>query len=97
MTVALNISDAMENFRRLVIVREDDGVTAFSCLRSRMASISSANVAHSIGGMMDFTRSYISDAVLRRAVQPGLGVEDTHFMLSLSISWAKNSGPFALV
>ena len=53
--VAGDVGDAVENLRRLVIVREDDGVAlAFS---ARIASMSSANAPHSAGGINRATRS----------------------------------------
>ena len=47
--VAADVGDAMEDFRRLVIMRQDDRVACF--FRSLIALIEGAINGHSIGGM----------------------------------------------
>ncbi len=46
--VAPDVGHAMEDFRRLVIMRQDDGVTF--PLQASIARISSTKVSHSISG-----------------------------------------------
>ncbi len=54
--VADDVGHAMEDLRRLVVVRQDDGIPSRASARV-MASISPAKAGHSIDGITDFTRS----------------------------------------
>ena len=54
--VADDVGDAVEDLRRLVVVRQDDGVP-LALQRQLMASTSGANSDHSAGRITDFTRS----------------------------------------